>query len=252
MEVPVAAQVGIALEAIGLSAAKLRQLDPAEALRQTAVALAEFENDANKARITQELFGKSVREAAPFLNDLAEAGALNASVTKAQAAEAERFNKQIFALQENASTAARTITQELLPTLSAIGAEFSRSNAAGDSLAKFFGTGLKVVLETLAVLAANVAFVFKSVVRELDGLTDQVKALARGDFAGSSAIRKTLIADSIQARKELDALEARIMGVQNTMRGADKARAREDRGFVPGGPRSVIDIAGEQARRKAA
>jgi hypothetical protein len=43
----------IALEAIGLNAAKLRQLDPAEALRQTAVALAGFENDANKARITQ-------------------------------------------------------------------------------------------------------------------------------------------------------------------------------------------------------
>jgi hypothetical protein len=242
----------IALEAIGLNAAKLRQLDPAEALRQTAVALAGFENDANKARITQELFGKSVREAAPFLNDLAEAGELQASVTAQQAAEAEKFNKQIFALQENASTAARTITQELLPTLSAIGAEFTRANAAGDSLAKFFGSGLKVVFEALAVLASDVAFVFQGIGRDLGGLAAQVVSLAKGDFAGFSFIRKALIEDSIQARKELDALQARIMGVQNTMRGADAARAREDRGFVPGGPRSVIDIAGEQAKRKAA
>jgi len=242
----------IALEAIGLSAAKLRQLDPAEALRQTAVALAGFENDANKARITQELFGKSVREAAPFLNDLAEAGELNASVTAEQAAQADKFNKQIFALQENVSTAARAITNELLPTLSAIGAEFSRANAAGDSLAKFFGTGLRVVFEALAVLASDVAFVFQGIGRDLGGMAAQVVSLAKGDFAGFSFIRKALIEDSIQARKELDALQARIMGVQNTMRGADAARAREDRGFVPGGPRSVIDIAGEQAKRKAA
>jgi hypothetical protein len=242
----------IALEAIGLSAAKLRQLDPAEALRQTAVALAGFENDANKARITQELFGKSVREAAPFLNDLAEAGELNASVTAQQAAEADKFNKQLFAFQANAGDAARVITQELLPTLSAIAAEFNRTNAAGDTLAKFFGTGLKVVLETLAVLATDVAFVFKGVGRDLGGMAAQIAALAKGDFAGFSFIRKGLIEDSIQARKELDALQARILGVQETARAADAARAREDRGFVPGGRRSVIDIAGEEARRKAA
>ena len=242
----------IALEAIGLSAAKLRQLDPAEALRQTAVALAGFENDANKARITQELFGKSVREAAPFLNDLAEAGELNASVTAEQAAQADKFNKQLFAFQANAGDAARVITQELLPTLSAIAAEFNRTNAAGDTLAKFFGTGLRVVLQALAVLATDVAFVFKGVGRDLGGMAAQIAALAKGDFAGFSFIRKGLIEDSIQARKELDALQARILGVQETARAADAARAREDRGFVPGGPRSVIDIAAEQARRKAA
>ncbi len=242
----------IALQAIGLEAAKLRQLDPAEALRQTAVALAGFADDANKARITQELFGKSVRDAAPFLNDLAEAGELNASVTAQQADEAAKFNKQLFAFQANAGDAARVITQELLPTLSAIAAEFNRVNTAGDSLAKFFGTGLKVVLETLAVLAADVAFVFRGVGRDLGGIAAQIAALAKGDFAGFSFIRKALIEDSIQARKELDALQARILGVQNTMRAADAARSREDRGFVPGGGRSVIDIAAEQARRRAA
>jgi hypothetical protein len=136
--------------------------------------------------------------------------------------------------------------------LSAIAAEFNRTNAAGDTLAKFFGTGLKVVLETLAVLAANVAFVFKGVGRDLGGMAAQIAALAKGDFAGFSFIRKGLIEDSIQARKELDALQARILGVQETARAADAARAREDRGFVPGGRRSVIDIAGEEARRKAA
>ena len=243
----------IALEAIGLSAAKLRQLDPAEALRQTAVALAGFADDGNKARITQELFSKSIREAAPFLKDLAEAGQLQATVTAQQAAEAEKFNKQLFALQDNSALAARTIVQELLPTVSAVVAEFTKANAAGDTLAKLFGTGLKVAVEALAVLATDVAFVFKGVGRDLGGMAAQIAALANGDFAGFSFIRKALIEDSIQARKELDALQARILGVQETTRAADAARAREDRGFVPGGGRpSVIDIAAEQARRKAA
>jgi hypothetical protein len=108
------------LQAIGLSAKELQQLDPAEALRQTAVALARFANDGEKARLVQDLFGKSVREAAPFLNDLAEKGQLNATVTTEQAAAAEKFNKQLFNLQTEASNAARSLVGKLIPALSQV------------------------------------------------------------------------------------------------------------------------------------
>lgn len=54
-----------ALKALGLRAAELKALDPAEALRQTAVALSAYADDANKARLVQELFGKSIREVGP-------------------------------------------------------------------------------------------------------------------------------------------------------------------------------------------
>jgi hypothetical protein len=128
----------IALQAIGLEAAKLRQTDPAEALRQTAVALAGFADDGNKARIVQELFGKSVRDAAPFLKDLAEAGQLNASVTTQQAAEAEKFNKQLFALQEAAGTAGRSIVSDLLPPMTELLDKFNRFRMNGGVLSGFF------------------------------------------------------------------------------------------------------------------
>ena len=59
------------LKAIGLNAQELRRIDPAEALQRVAVALNRYSDDGNKARIVQELFGKSVREA-PFMKDLAE------------------------------------------------------------------------------------------------------------------------------------------------------------------------------------
>jgi hypothetical protein len=102
---------------LGLSVAELRKLDPAEALQRTAVALDGFADNGDKARVIQELFGKSVREAAPFLKDLAEAGRLNATVTTQQAEEAERFNKELAKLQTNATNFARDITGDLLPAL---------------------------------------------------------------------------------------------------------------------------------------
>ena len=106
-----------ALRSIGLSAAELRRVDPAEALRQAAVALSRYADDGEKARLVQDLFGKSVREAAPFLKDLAEQGELNAKYTAEQAAEAEKFNKQIFQLKTNVEGAARAITTTLVPAL---------------------------------------------------------------------------------------------------------------------------------------
>ncbi|BEP93227.1 hypothetical protein GmRootA79_16110 [Acidovorax sp. A79] len=121
----------LALKAIGLSAKELRQLDPAEALRQTAVALAQFADDGNKARLVQELFGKSLKEVAPFLNDLAEKGALVGKVTAEQAAEAEKFNKQLAELRKNATDAARSLLSEMLPAMNAILAKMREGGARG-------------------------------------------------------------------------------------------------------------------------
>jgi hypothetical protein len=113
-----------ALKAIGLEAAALKQLDPAEALRVTAVALGQFADDGNKARVVQELFGKSLREVAPFLNDLKEQGSLVAKVAAQQAEEAERLNKQLFELQKNAKDAGRSIVAGLVPEINRLVTEF--------------------------------------------------------------------------------------------------------------------------------
>lgn len=109
-----------ALRAIGLEAANLQRLDPAVALRETAVALSRFADDANKARLVQELFGKSVREVAPFLKDLAEAGETAASVTSQQAAEVDKLNKALARLKADAADAGRSLLLDLSPALSEI------------------------------------------------------------------------------------------------------------------------------------
>lgn len=120
--------VSRALKAIGLDANELRRMDPAEALQKTAEALSRFADDGNKARLIQELFGKSVKEAAPFLKDLADQGKLNAKYTAAQAEEAEKFNKQLAALQTNINGAARSIVSDMLPALNKL---MERANKGG-------------------------------------------------------------------------------------------------------------------------
>lgn len=106
-----------ALKAIGLSVQELKNLDPAEALLKTAVALDGYATDGNKARLVSVLFGKSLAEVAPLLNALAEKGRLNATVTAEQALEAEKLNKEFFSLGKNATDLARSIAGPLVSAL---------------------------------------------------------------------------------------------------------------------------------------
>lgn len=105
------------LQRIGLNAADLRKDDPSVALQKLAQALGGVADDGDKARLVLELTGKSAKELAPFLKDLGEAGALNARVTEEQAQQAERFNKELFALQANAANAGRALASEFLPVI---------------------------------------------------------------------------------------------------------------------------------------
>lgn len=127
-----------ALKALNLNIRELQALDPAEALRQTAVALAGFADDGAKARVIQELFGKSVREVAPFLKDLAEQGRLAAKVTTEQAEAAEAFNKQIFTLQKNILDLSRYLGSDLVTSLNAAG-DALRSGGLWEALKVLFG-----------------------------------------------------------------------------------------------------------------
>jgi hypothetical protein len=104
----------LALKAIGLSVAELKALAPAEALRQTAVALSGFADDGGKARIIMELFGKTVKEVAPFLNDLAEKTKLVGTVTAEEALEAEKLNKEFFNMGKNVTDLSRQMVGPLV------------------------------------------------------------------------------------------------------------------------------------------
>lgn len=119
-----------AIKAIGLSLDDLKRMDPVEALQAVGTALAGFRDDANKGRIGLVLLNKSWGEVAPLLKDLAEAGKLNATVTAQQTAEAEKLNKQIFALQKNFLDLARTVAGPAIEALNRFFAEMAASKQA--------------------------------------------------------------------------------------------------------------------------
>lgn len=107
-----------AVELLGLNFKELKALDPSQAFFQVSKALATFADDGYKARIVMELFGKSTKEAAPFLSELAKQTELVATVTTAQAEAAEKFNQQLASLSKNSEDVARSFVSTLLPSLS--------------------------------------------------------------------------------------------------------------------------------------
>lgn len=180
---------------LGLDAEELRRVDPAEALRRTAVALAQFADDGNKARVVQALFGKSVQEAAPFLKDLAEAGKLNATVTTAQAQAAEDFNKQLAAFSKNSLDVARALTGPLLSALNDFAVEVGNAKKAYGSLLEALGrnTGPTVggtlnerLTETVTKMKAIQGLIDDGKARgapstQFAGLRDELDALAKDE-----------------------------------------------------------------------
>ena len=133
------------LKDMGLDLAALKAQDPAEALQQVAVAMQRIEGDGDRARATQELFGKSVREAAPFLKDLAESGRLNGKVTTEQADAAEKFNKQLAALSTNITNMSRALVGDAIPAMNRFLELAQRMSLAGGYFASI-GQELKANL----------------------------------------------------------------------------------------------------------
>lgn len=199
--------VSQALQALGLNAKELRELDPAEALQRTAQALNGFADDGNRARLTQELFGKGVKEAATFLRDLAEAGQLNATVTSAQAEEIDKLTKNIAGLRTNMEQAGRSIAGVVVPAINEL-FDVVRGNGPGA-----LETYLAVPLQAASVLGANVAFVMKGIGTEIGGIAAQAAAVARLDFAGARLIGEEMRRDAARSRAEFDALERRLLQI---------------------------------------
>lgn len=139
------------LTALGLSVTDLKAMDPADALMETAKAMAMFADDGNKARAAQELFGKSLKEVAPLLKDLVEAGELNATVTKQQAQEAEKFNRELFKMQTALTDVGRAIANPVVTGMNGLIEKFRLGAKEGDN---FIVTLLKQT-EIARLLGAN-------------------------------------------------------------------------------------------------
>lgn len=220
------------LKDIGLSADELRAKDPALALRDVAVAFAAFEGDGDKARDLFQLLGRSAADLAPFLGDVADAGELNATVTAAQAKEAERFNKALSGLGAGVTQVARNIGSELLPDATKLVAKLVELTSTGESGKEGLGRlseGFKIVSQTVKVLYAEIEFVFTGIGREIGAVAAQFAALSRLDFKGFGVIGDAVKEDARAARLELDAYVKSVLAGTAAEKTAEESAKKKPR-----------------------
>lgn len=121
-------------DALGLSVKELKALDPVDAMHKLSQALVGYEDDANKARAVQILFGKSLKDVAPLLKDLAEQTKLTATVTAEQVAEAKKFDDALASLTKSTTDWARALAGPLVTSLNLVIERISRARGVWETL----------------------------------------------------------------------------------------------------------------------
>lgn len=213
-----AGEAAAAFEAIGVSQAQMKALggDTAKIFDLVAGKLATFEDGANKTAITMKIFGRSGAELIPLINEFERtrkvAELFNALIDKDTAAAAERFNDNLTMMGVGVQALGLSIARDTLPVLEQVTEAFV---VAARETGHFSAAGqvAKAVLQTIAVLGSEVAFIFRMLGGEIGVWGAQLGAIARGDFKQFSEISKEWTRDAAQARIELDAWQARLMGV---------------------------------------
>lgn len=210
------------------------------ALLQLADVFESMPDGANKTAVAMKLMGKSGADMIPLLNGGGEAlrkmlddGQRLYPVTTEMAKAADQFNDSLAKLKVQSEGLGIKFANALLPALNqameAADEAGKRFGALGGALVGIgtFGT----IGQTLAVVWANVSYVFKEVGIEIGGIAAQLAAIARLDFKGAGLIGDMMKRDAAVARKELDDLERRIMGLGGKAQSAAAAvdRPKKDR-----------------------
>ena len=214
-----------AFQAIGVS---FKNLDGSlrgsdQVLGAIADKFASFRDGPEKAALAVELFGKAGADMIPLLNKgsagiaelRTEAERLGVVFSGDLAGQAAEFNDNLKKIQISAQGFATTLAGELVPSLNELARIMLESKDGSNSLAQIMGTGLKTALEAIVLLGTDVAFVLKGIGREIGAIGAQAVALATLDIKGFNAISQAVKEDGVRAKKELDALQARILGAGN-------------------------------------
>lgn len=246
-------EIGVAFNALGISVRDATgQLKTADAvMAEVSSKFAGYQDGPEKVAIALRLFGKAGADIIPML-DKGGASLLEnidyykrfSGVTAEVAAASVEFEDTLKNLHLISGSFAKTLAADLLPTLQTLADTLLRSKE-NSTLFETAARGLAIVFETIVVLGANVAYVFKEVGAEIGGIAAQVGALAHGDIKGFNAISKAMKEDAEKARIEIDAFSERILNPKkNAVANAeDKPKDKPRAPLIPGKGGSADDPA---------
>jgi lambda family phage tail tape measure protein len=191
---------------LGISLDDLRKMDMDTMFNKSVESLAAMTDPITRNAKAMELFGKAAK-GVDFvqLNEELRTGA-SASNEQAEGIKAAAASYDLLA--QAGRDFSIVLAKELGPPLKATLDYLKDINGQGVS----FGDVFKVVFQTVAVLGANVAFVFEGIAREIQHTIDNAKFLAKLDFAGARAANERYAADNNARAAKLEQFERRIMG----------------------------------------
>jgi len=167
-------------------------------MQKVAVAFNQFADSGAKSAAMTALTGKSAKEAAPYLRDLATETGITAKVTAEQAAAAEELQKSYRRITTASAEAKEAMARELIPTLQKAIDEFNEGiRVAGGfwNALKLFGT-----INPLNTVGENI----KSVRGEIDKLNDtRARLISQGRTGWLPQVDRELAA----AKKQKEFLE---------------------------------------------
>lgn len=193
-----------------------------EVLGELADKFASYQDGAAKARLAQELFGKSGADMIPLLNGGAsaleefdkKAQQLGLTLSDETQKAAEQFNDQLDLIRAGSQGLWRQLATELLPTLNDIAAAMIESRSSSDSLAKILGKGLTIVLQTVAVLANNLVTALRLIGGEVMTIGKQLYALASLDMSKFNQLGDNWKEQAKKIREASDLFDKKLMGEQ--------------------------------------
>lgn len=210
----------LGLKAIGIEVEAFKALSPVAQLDAVAQALAGFEDGAGKTAVAVQLFGKSGADLIPMLNDLAEAGGRQVTLTGDQIKAADEYSKATARLRSELQTLVSVTAADAAPVLTQMvqmlreTVQYSTSAAGGVDLLGSSLRGAKTALEAILLVGSDVAYVFKTIGDTAGAYAAVSAALIRGDIEGAKAIGAAYREMSAERRKALDGYQAGIVGGQ--------------------------------------
>jgi hypothetical protein len=240
-----------AFEALGLSAEELKRLTPIEAFRRTADAFKEMRNQADRARVAQDLFGRSGINLINLLN-LGSAGIdemrleaerLGMTFSIFAATQVEAANDAVTKLKEALASVANVIAVDLAPvivlvteSLRGFNKEALNAQTAAEQINRGLGpiaksiaaidlliTGLRVTFVELQLLVVKgVAMIARTVDKFLGAIAGVV-----GEFIPNIAgIREEMFLVAMAAEVVEGALERQVEEMWNAQSVGEKLAQR--------------------------
>ena len=227
--------VGAALKAIGLEVETFKALAPAEQMDQVAQSLARFEDGASKTAVAVQLFGRSGADLLPFLNDLAEEGGRQVTLTNEQIKAADEYSKATARLRSEIDTLIKATASEAAPAMQDMieilraTVQYTTQSADGVGLLAGALGVARTAMEAILVIGSDVAFVFKTLGDTAGAYAAVSAALIRGDIDGAKAIGAAYREMSAERRKALDDYQGKVLGGRGPTFSPDDQSAAEAR-----------------------